>query len=65
MMTTFDMFIDQFAQLDVEDQKTLVEILKHQAVERRRAQILAEGEKVKADIASGKKFMSIDDLLKD
>ncbi len=65
MMTTFDMFIDQFAQLDVEDQKTLAEILKHQAVERRRAQILAEGEKVKADITAGKKFMSIDDLLKD
>jgi len=64
-MTTFDMFIDQFEQLEAEDQKTLAEILKHLATERSRAKIKAEGEKVKADIAAGKSFLSIDDLLKD
>lgn len=61
-MTTFDMFINQFDELDSDAQYELAETLKQRAIEKKRAQIAFEAQQTRADYDAGKPFYGIDRL---
>ena len=61
-MTTFDMFINQFDELDADAQYELADTLLRRAIEKRRALIAEEGRKIRSDYDSGKPFSGIDRL---
>ena len=61
-MTTFDIFINQFDELNTDDQYELAETLRQRAIERRRAQMAVEAKQTRADFDAGKPFYGLDRL---
>lgn len=61
-MTTFDIFINQFDELDTDAQYELAETLRQRAIERRRAQMAVEAKQTRTDYDAGKPFYGLDQL---